>query len=389
MALDEMQLADRAMASGDFATAQGLLERVVLAEPNRLPAWLALAAARRQRERFEEAFDALRGALRVDPRNFPALLMHASLLERIGRNLEAAEAFGIALVQSPAEEHLDAATLRAVQHAQDVYKCHQRQIQEYVRDKSAAARRRCGSAGQHRLEAFIDSTLRLQKRFRQEPSDYFYPGLPAIEFYGRDEFPWLPALERATADVLLDLREVLRSDLPGFQPYVQYPDHAPLEQWRELNRSPMWTSYNLYESGIQVAERCAHAPNTIEALKLVGQPEVFRRSPCAMFSRLRPHTRIPPHTGVANFRLVVHLPLILPGQCRFRVGSQVRQWQMGEAWVFDDTLEHEAWNDSDEDRIILIFDIWNPRIPEDERTGIAQIIAATDAYRGVRPQAQI
>jgi aspartyl/asparaginyl beta-hydroxylase (cupin superfamily) len=108
-----------------------------------------------------------------------------------------------------------------------------------------------------------------------------------------------------------------------------------------------------------------------------------------MFSVLQPHTRIPPHTGVANFRLVVHLPLILPAGCGFRVGGETREWRMGEAWVFDDTIEHEAWNDSEEARVILICDIWSPRLSEEERLAIAGVIAATDAFNGTGPTAQI
>jgi aspartyl/asparaginyl beta-hydroxylase (cupin superfamily) len=121
------------------------------------------------------------------------------------------------------------------------------------------------------------------------------------------------------------------------------------------------------------------------AIGKLPQAEVPLRSPTALFSVLQPHTHIPPHTGVANFRLLVHLPLILPGHCRFRVGSETREWRLGEAWVFDDTIEHEAWNDSDETRVILICDIWNPWLSPDERRAIANVIAATDAYNGTIP----
>lgn len=102
-----------------------------------------------------------------------------------------------------------------------------------------------------------------------------------------------------------------------------------------------------------------------------------------MFSLLRPQTRIPPHTGVANVRLVVHLPLIVPPGCGFRVGNETRIWREGEAWVFDDTIEHEAWNDSDRDRYVLIFDVWNPRLSPAERELITAVMAAMDRYNGI------
>ena len=99
-----------------------------------------------------------------------------------------------------------------------------------------------------------------------------------------------------------------------------------------------------------------------------------------MFSVLKPKTRIPPHTGVANFRLVVHLPLVLPPDAASASAGKRGEWRMGEAWVFDDTIEHEAWNDSDETRIILICDIWSPRLSPEEREAIRSVIAATDAF---------
>ena len=95
-----------------------------------------------------------------------------------------------------------------------------------------------------------------------------------------------------------------------------------------------------------------------------------------MFSLLAPHTHIPAHTGVANTRLVCHLPLIVPPGCRFRVGESVREWREGEAFVFDDTIEHEAWNDSDKLRVVLILDLWPPALGEAERAAVSAVIAA-------------
>ena len=91
---------------------------------------------------------------------------------------------------------------------------------------------------------------------------------------------------------------------------------------------------------------------------------------------LAPKTRIPPHTGVANTRLVCHLPLIVPAGCGFRCGATSVQWTEGEAFVFDDTIEHEAWNDSDQLRVVLIFDLWPPALREAERQAVASVISA-------------
>ena len=161
---------------------------------------------------------------------------------------------------------------------------------------------------------------------------------------------------------------------------MNYPDGVPLDQWAELNRSPRWGAFHLYYDGREVAWNAKRAPKTMAALEHVPQPALPNRSPAAMFSVLQPRTRIPPHTGIANVRLVTHLALIVPEGCGFRVGSETRRWKEGEAWVFDDTIEHEAWNDSDLPRTILICDTWNPRLGEDERHAIAALMAAMDAF---------
>ncbi|NJO13588.1 MAG: aspartyl/asparaginyl beta-hydroxylase domain-containing protein, partial [Gammaproteobacteria bacterium] len=256
-------------------------------------------------------------------------------------------------------------------------------------DHAAPTREQCTAAERRRLDTFIDTATRKRKRYQQEPSDYYYPGLPAIEFYEREEFPWLPGFEAATPAIQNELGAVLEADEQGFAPYIQYEEHMPLEQWRELNKSPRWSAFHFYRLAEPIAERCQRAPATMAALRQLPQAQVDKRSPTAMFSVLKPRTRIPPHTGVANFRLVAHLPLVLPDQCGFRVGSQTREWRIGEGWVFDDTIEHEAWNDSDQTRIIFICDVWSPRLSEPERAAIRAVISATDAFNGTVPPAHI
>ena len=103
-------------------------------------------------------------------------------------------------------------------------------------------------------------------------------------------------------------------------------------------------------------------------------------APTVTFSALKPRTHIPPHTGSSNVRLLTHLPLILPGPARFRVGNTTRDWEMGQAWVFDDTIEHEAWNDADQMRVILIFDVWNPFLTEAEKALITAMLNAQRDY---------
>jgi aspartyl/asparaginyl beta-hydroxylase (cupin superfamily) len=378
----------QAIGSRDFARAEALLLEVTAAEGG-IPDWLNLAAIRRQRGDLDGAFLAIREVLRKQPRNFPALLMNATLLEKQGQLRAATHAYASALANLPPEHLLDAPTREAVEHGRTIQARFADDLDRHVRDAIAAAESQCSAAERRRVDTFIRTTLRTRKRYRQEPTDYYYPGLPAIEFYDRSELPWIDEFEAASTAIGGELDSILREDQGELSPYIHYDDHLPLDQWRELNHSPRWSAYHFYERAEPVEHRCSRAPQTIAAIRRLPQAHVPLRSPSAMFSVLQPRTRIPPHHGVANFRLVVHLPLILPGACGFRVGGETREWRYGTAWAFDDTIEHEAWNDSDAARVILICDVWSPRLSPEEQRTIAAVIAATDGFNGVEPSGNI
>jgi aspartate beta-hydroxylase len=194
-----------------------------------------------------------------------------------------------------------------------------------------------------------------------------FPGLPAITFFDRADFPWIPELEAATDDIRGELESLLASSLQDFNPYVSYGPEIPLNQWQELNNSRRWSALFLYQDGKRIEQNMARCPRTVAALSRAPLVDIPNRAPTAFFSRLEPKTRIPPHTGASNTRLTVHLPLIIQPDCGFRVGADLRIWELGQALIFDDTIEHEAWNDSASPRVVMIFDIWNPLLTPAER----------------------
>ncbi|MFM2411004.1 MAG: hypothetical protein RL481_1832, partial [Pseudomonadota bacterium] len=126
-----------------------------------------------------------------------------------------------------------------------------------------------------------------------------------------------------------------------------------------------------------------HCPQLMALLARLPQPHVKGAGPNAMFSLLAPGAHIPPHTGIANTRLVCHLPLIVPKGCWFRVSDDKRYWERGKAWVFDDTVEHEAMNPSAELRVVMIFDIWHPALDEADRAGIKAVIESGAVLHGL------
>jgi aspartyl/asparaginyl beta-hydroxylase (cupin superfamily) len=120
------------------------------------------------------------------------------------------------------------------------------------------------------------------------------------------------------------------------------------------------------------------------ALADVPLPHVPGRTPSMLFSLLKPGAHIPAHHGMLNTRMIGHLPLIVPPGCSLRVGNETRAWEVGKAWLFDDSIEHEAWNTSGETRVILLFEAWRDELSERERTLVAALLASIDAYSGKR-----
>ena len=139
------------------------------------------------------------------------------MLESMGQGVPAALAYGRALANAPPDQALDAPTLKAVARGRVVHGAYTRQLGEHIRGQIAESEARCSAAERRRLAAFIDTTLRVRRRYRQEPTEYYYPGLPAIEFYERDEFPWLPEFESATAAIGQELVDILREEAGGIR----------------------------------------------------------------------------------------------------------------------------------------------------------------------------
>ena len=129
-----------------------------------------------------------------------------------------------------------------------------------------------------------------------------------------------------------------------------------------------------------VAEAVARFPATMAALNDVPLCRAPGRTPSVLFSRLVRRTRIPAHHGQVNARLICHLPLIVPPGCGLRVGNETRSWVEGQTLIFDDSIEHEAWNNSDRTRVVLLFDIWRPELSEEERGLVAALLAAVGDY---------
>jgi len=374
-----MAMAQQAFRSGETVAARKAMERVVAIDGKDCQQWvnLALACQRLQDEAGEE--DAIRGALRVDPGDLLALIQRASLLERQGKTHQAAKAHGAVLSASPPLERLHVNLRPAVTKAMAFRERYDKEFGAFLDRYLEPTYQDFAGERLNRFRDSLDIMVGRKRRFDSQPATYYYPNLAPTEFFERSDFPWLDQVEAATDEIRNEFLEILNGE-EGFTPYLTYPDDVPHFQFAELNNSPRWSAFHIYESGRLVEANAPKCPKTIAMLAGCPQPSQAGRTPTAMFSLLKPNTRIPAHTGVTNARLVTHLPLIVPEHCGFRVGNDTRAWVPGKAWVFDDTIEHEAWNNSDKLRVVLIFDIWHPQLSPAERALISAMSEATNAF---------
>jgi len=368
-----------ALRTGDARKARESFEGIVAAGQADASAYLGLAYACAGLKDHPAARAAIDRALALEPRNLRALIMKADYLDALGDARAASSFYRAAVSTAPPAEQLPGDLRGELARAQALCGRYAAQFEAFLRQRLAR-----GLAAENSSRRFRDSLDILtgsKKIYLQEPRQYFFPGLPQIQFYERGDFPWLDTVEAATADIRAELIEILKQET-AFRPYVEGNPNLPQTDAQGMLNNPEWSAFYLWKNGAIVPENAARCPKTLNALADVPLARVPGRSPSILFSLLRPGARIPPHTGEVNTRLICHLPLIVPDKCSFRVGNDTRALVEAKAWVFDDTIEHEAWNGSERTRVILLFEIWRPELTAAERALVSAMFEAIDAYGG-------
>ncbi len=173
-------------------------------------------------------------------------------------------------------------------------------------------------------------------------------------FYSNDQFPFTRMLEQnwqIIREELLHLKEGQFLDWPEKHLYGEG-----------------WSVFGLYSFGIKLDKNCKLCPETVRLVQQIPGLSM------AGFSHMKPDTHITPHTGHPEGVLRCHLGLIVPENCAIRVGDETRSWEEGKCMVFDDTVEHEAWNKSDTSRVVLLLDFKAPELvvnpPKPKKEGL-------------------
>ncbi|HEX8841400.1 MAG TPA: aspartyl/asparaginyl beta-hydroxylase domain-containing protein [Sphingomicrobium sp.] len=372
----------KALRAGDASAAAEHFEHACRGDSGALELWLNLATARRSLGQPELERAALERALTIDQRNLMALIRLAELHERQDEEGPATQRWSAVLTLASAlEEEPSAEFSQLLAHARSYVERQRQQLAGSLDEALADGLTGASARDRRRVRAAADVMLGRRRVFTNECHGLHYPFLPADEFFDREHFPWLETFEAATAEIRRELESILADRDPGLAPYVEQPPGVPENKWSPLDRSLDWSALHLWRDGEKIEEACARAPKTAELVEGLPLCRIPGRAPAVFFSILRAGKHIPPHTGVTNVRAIVHLPLIVPAGCTFRVGGETRPWVEGEAFVFDDTLEHEARNPTDRDRAVLILDVWNPYLSKAEQAMICKLYAVSDAHK--------
>ncbi len=375
-----ISLGKRAFRYGDLDTALAAFQRLLAAHPGNTQGWINLALTHQGRKDEPAEQAAIDGALRTDPSDLIALILRANLLERQGKRHKAASVYGAVASVSPPLEALEPGLRGAVVHAHQYRDQYDGDFGRFLDRFLDTHYQALAGEDLQRFRESVDIMVARKRRYESRSMMYHYPGLVPTPIFPRAQFPWLDAIEAGTDAIRAEFLKVFEGDA-GFTPYLSYAPDMPHNQFAELNNSPRWSAFHLIADGKPVQGHAGQCPETMRLLAGAPQPDQPGRTPSAMFSLLKPNTRIPPHVGVSNVRLVTHLPLIVPDKCGFRVGNEQRGWVPGQAFVFDDTIEHEAWNDSGQLRVVLIFDIWHPQLSPPERAMITALTEGINQFR--------
>jgi aspartyl/asparaginyl beta-hydroxylase (cupin superfamily) len=366
---------------GQLAEALTLLTQANAVAPNKTTVLLSIAFVLRDQGNAVGEMQAIEAALAADPYFLHGLLAKANALERLGQAGQAVKTYRNALKIVPNESQWPTSLRSQLIHGRSQVQRYGLQLAEFLGQSMGT---RIDALHPAEAERWREVGAILSGQSPHYPSvcsTLQVPRLPAIPFFNRSDFDWVEALEARTESITHEMTAAMKQQSADFQPYIAYPPGTPVNQWQELNHSKRWSSYFLWRNGQPQHDHLISCPETAKALTDVQMADIDGLCPNAMFSALSPHSHIPPHHGETNARLVVHLPLIVPDHCQYRVGFEKRSWKVGEVLIFDDSIEHEARNDSDELRVVLIFDVWNPLLSLAERDMVRAVSTATREFQ--------
>jgi aspartate beta-hydroxylase len=372
----------RALARQDFQSIIDVIERAAAAGTREPELYRVLGYAHENVGNTVSAGTAFENSLALAPEQFQLWLKLGQMREAAGQEHPALIAYFRAITTAQREGRWlsDETTAPALQQRVRHAVKFTAQGRERLYSKAIESiRLREGAAAMQRVERSIELYMGLEAPVYnspvQRPTFLYFPGLPAAGFFPRELFPWMDELEANTDAIRKEALGVLAAG-DALEPFLGPGSDMATDQLRNDRGKPVWDAFFFYRHGKRYDDNCERCPITARMLDRMPCARIDAHAPETLFSVLTPGSHILPHTGVTNLRAVAHLPLIIPPDCAIRVGDEQRTWEEGKAFVFDDTYEHEAWNFSEQTRVVLITDVWNPYLTDAEREATRDLVVA-------------
>jgi len=376
-------LADLALRAGDFPEAEMRLRGLVEQSPGDLRALSQLAQALYRQGKLSQALETYLQLWRADPRKGLIYLTIGCLYLELGEIDKAAQVFSLGESQNGELLHLweRADTAPAVaamsNSAWETLRRHHTDLHlaavDAMQEPSQTGRIRAA------IWPLLDAREVSYDHPLHRPQVFSIQHRRSPAFFEPDSFPWAGELEARFPAIRAEILAGLDVAADG-RPYLGDGHRLEGEQWKPLVNTMNWASVHLYSRGVANRQLITRFPATLEALRQVplatqkGNPgEVF-------LSVLAPRTVIPEHYGVSNAVLTVHLPIVVPPGCGLQVHDETRTPAEGKLLIFDDTWQHRAWNNSDQQRVVLIFELWHPDLSEGEKLAVSRSFEAREQW---------
>jgi aspartate beta-hydroxylase len=375
-------LARFAMERGDPLRAANLLERARVVEPDEPQLAVNLGYAYAKSGRPVGARNLMDATVARFPDFYAAWMLLGQLAEGIGDRTTASKAYSqsIKLAQRKGM-WLDEATTPP-QHQTMVMNAVQ-QVRLWWREQFFASfqalREKYGNDELKRVDralaGYLGEADATPADPRQRPKFLYFQDLPSTPYLDPYLQPWAQTLVDAFPDVRAEAAQLLDEQvpLPGF---LTFKEGDKVEKYLTgTGPNPAWDAFFFYRRGRRYDDNHLRCPKTSALLESIDLCRIRDQTPEICFSVLTPGSHIMPHFGVTNTRVVMHMPLIVPGECALKiVDGEEHRWKEGELMMFDDTFQHEAWNKSDQTRVNLLMDCWNPHLTEVEKLALKELV---------------